>query len=140
MLWDIEINNRKLIKVDNPDAFLRFTLRGYKRNRGKFEQWKHKRLALKYKPFKDESKYVVDTYVAWGFLNKEVILLSETKDGKHSETIKYVITEKGLSALKWRIIKAFYPGWLSKDRKYAITTAIAIVAILISIIAIVRTF
>jgi hypothetical protein len=108
----VEIDNRRLIKIDRPDRFMRFTLRCFKKKRGCIEQFRHKRLAGKYKPFNKELNYIIDTYVEWGFLDKDEKLLPKKDAGIQPVEISYTITDKGMDALKWRIITPFYPGMM----------------------------
>jgi len=135
---DTEIEKKRLIKIYNPGAFMRYVLLYFKKDKGKLARWKHVRAYKKYKNFGNELSYVIGTYIVWGYLEEEKNP-TKTENGGCYITDKYRITSKGLRALKWRIISPFYPGWLSENRKYAITTTISVLVLLASGIALIRT-
>lgn len=127
--------NKYLSKIDNPERFKRFVLRAHKEPMTFWEERLQNKLAKQYNSYKREIRSISDKYVEWGFLT----VRTEKIDEK-SYRVYYDLTSKGLKALKWRKIECFNPGWLSENRKWIITTIIAILALSISVIALIRTF
>lgn len=76
---------------------------------------------------------IINTYISWG-------LLEEYEKEENGKKYRYkCITTKGLKALRWRYIAPLKPEWLTVNRRYIITTSIALAALLVSIIALFRT-
>ncbi|MBN9301784.1 MULTISPECIES: hypothetical protein [Dysgonomonas] len=136
---EISYDRKELIRIDNPDRFLKYILWGYYKKKNFIRKYRLKRLDAKYKNFQPEIRYGIKLCVEWGFVEKNEVSRIKVSEFKEYINESYEITKKGEDALKWRIFTPFYPGWLSENRKYAITTIISIIAIIISIVALLRT-
>lgn len=133
---DVEALNDKLKSFEDPEDIKRFVLYCFKKDKNFVEKWRHNQRTKKYES-KDNQKVfmmLMDTYISWGLIKE----YEKEEDGK-----KYIcrrITAKGQKALRWRYIAPLKPEWLTANRKYIITTSIAVAALLVSIIALSRTF
>lgn len=132
---DVETLNDKLKNFEDPEDIKKFVLYCFKKDKNFVEKWRHNQRKKRYE-CKDNQKVftiIMDTYMSWG-------LIEEYEKEEDGTTYRHRrITEKGLKALRWRYIAPLKPEWLTDNRKYIITTSIALAALLVSIIAIFRT-
>lgn len=133
---DVEVLNDKLKSFEDPEDIKKYVLYCYKNDKNLVENWRHNQREKKYKckGYQNIFIMIVNTYISWGLLEE----YEKEEDGKKGKYKR--ITAKGLKALRWRYIAPLKPEWLTANRKYIITTSIAVAALLVSIIALSRTF
>lgn len=137
-MLSVEELHSKLLHFEDPEELKKFVLYRSQRDKNKPGKLKHQEMSRKYAYESDKNKKAIklirDTYLDWGLLER----IEKIEDG---ETLYYyIITKKGRKALKWKYIAPQKPDWLTERKKYAITTLIAILALILSAISLLRTF
>ncbi len=132
---DVEVLNDKLKSFEDPEDIKKFVLYCFKKDKNFVEKWRHNQRIKKYECKGNQKIFtmIINTYISWG-------LLEEYEKEENGKKYRYkCITTKGLKALRWRYIAPLKPEWLTVNRRYIITTSIALAALLVSIIALFRT-
>lgn len=132
---DVEELNEKLKRFDSSEKFKKFVLMTFKKDKSKSEKKKYEKQLKEYDPpghqCSKEFFEVKKCFIKWELLT----MIKDEETGKE----RCVLTAKGRKALKWRSVAPQKPDWLTEKNKFLITTIIAFVALMLSIVSFIRT-